>query len=123
MLDLARDVSMVGIARQTKGAADTVSNLSAVVLPQDAYIIELGKRRLAAIAPANRQAVARWLGESKNRSQPVLSPYLMSAVQAASKIDIVQALDMTDAVAAEAIRAKLNLSSVASKASPKVDVG
>jgi hypothetical protein len=73
--------------------------LSALVLPQDAYIVELGKQRLAAMAPANRQAVVRWLRESINRSEPALSPYLTAAVQsAAEKIDIVEALDMTDAI-------------------------
>ncbi|HEY1784827.1 MAG TPA: hypothetical protein VGG30_04730 [Pirellulales bacterium] len=123
LLDLSRDVSLVSIARQTKGSPDTVADFSALVLPRDAYIVELGKRRLAAMVPANRQAVVRWLRESGNRSQPALSPYLTAAVQAAAKIDIVQALDMTDALPPDVIRAKLNLSSVVGKATPKVDVG
>jgi hypothetical protein len=122
LLDLSRDVSMASIARQTKGTPDTVANLSALVLPQDVYIVELGRRRLAALAPANRQAVARWLRESLHRSEPALSPYLTAAVQAAAKIDIVQALDMTDAVPPDVIRAALNLSNVVGKAKPKVDI-
>ncbi len=122
ILDLARDVSLIGLARQTKGVPDRVGNLSALVLPQDAYIVELGPRLLAAIEPANRQAVARWLRESQQRSQPALSPFLISAIAAAAKTDIVQALDMTDAVPADVIRAKLSRSQVVSKAEPKVDV-
>ncbi len=122
LLDLSRDVSMVSIARQTKGITDTVASLSALVLPQDAYIVELAKRRLAVMAPGNRQAVVRWLHESRDRPEPALSPYLMAAVSAASKIDVVQALDMTDAVPADVILAKLNVSKVISGAKPKVDV-
>ena len=78
LLDLSDDVSMISLARQTKGTLDTVANLSAIVLPQDAYLVELSKHRLAAMTPANRQMVVRWLRESLNRSQPALSPYLMA---------------------------------------------
>ena len=122
VLDVTDEISMPNIARQTKGAPDTVANLSAIVLPQDAYIVELDQHRMAAMVPANRQAVSRWLHESAGRSQPALSPYLTAAVQAAGKIDIVQALDMSDAVPPDVIREKLKVSNVVGNARPQVDI-
>ncbi len=122
LLELNRDLSIVNLARQTKGTADTVVKLNAVVLPEDAYIVEFDSRHVAGLAPANRQAAVRWLKEVSGRSQSKLTPYLERALQLTSKIDLVEALDMEDAIPPEAIRMKLKTSQVVSSAKPTVDV-
>ncbi len=122
VVELNRDVSLANLARQTRGRPDVVADLEAVVLTQDAYIIALDKRHVAGISPANRQAAVRWLREVLHQEKPALTPYLMSAVEAAEKIDLVEALDMQDALPPDVIRAKLAASNVVSGAKGKVDL-
>src|SRR5688500_10574064 len=59
--DLAKTRTAAEIARLTKGTLDPIGDTPAVVLRDNAYAIELGPKRVAAMAPANRQSVARWL--------------------------------------------------------------
>ncbi len=122
LLQASHDVTLVNLARQTHGRSDVVADLPAVVLPQDAYVVALNKRQIAGLSPANRQATIRWLREVLHRDKPALSPYLASAVELASHIDIVEALDMQDAVPADVIRAKVKASAAVAGAKPAVNV-
>ena len=120
LVDLIREVSMASVARQTKGLPDTIGRFPAVVLREDAYIIDLGKNQVAAMSPANRQAVLRWIRQTQKRTDPAISPYLQRAIALADKIDIVQALDMEGVVPESVVREKLKSSSAL--AGKKVDV-
>ncbi|HTU24498.1 MAG TPA: hypothetical protein VMF30_03815, partial [Pirellulales bacterium] len=122
LLALDRDVSLANLARQSHGRTDTVVKLEAVVLPQDAYIVALEHRLVAGLSPANRQATVRWLREIDGREQSQLSPYLAAAVREAGHIDIVEALDMRDAVPADVIRAVVGNSQAVAAAKPAPDV-
>ena len=110
IVDSTREVSMTNVARQTKGLPDTIGEFPAVALKQDAYIIAFGKKQVAAMAPANRQAVVRWIRQTQNRTEPAISSYLQNAVARADKIDIVQALDMQDVIPEAIVREKLKAS-------------
>jgi hypothetical protein len=116
--DLADSRTAATIARASKGILDPIGKWPAVALRDDSYVVELGDKRLGAMAPANRQAVARWLREIQSRSAPALSSYLKGSLVASDKSQIVTAFDLEDAVPPEVIRAKL----AASEAAKKLDV-
>ena len=99
---------------------DPIGNVPAVALRDDSYLAELGPKRLGAMAPANRQAVARWLRDVQSRTAPGLSPYLNGSLVASDQSQIVMAFDLEDAVPPDIIRAKL--ASSAAIASKKIDV-
>jgi hypothetical protein len=112
--------SIAQIARLSKGTLDPIGDVPAVALRDDSYIVELGQQRLGAIAPANRQAVARWLREVQTRTSPALSSYLKGSLVASDQSQIVLAFDLEDAVPPDIIRAKLASSDAI--ASKKVDL-
>ena len=114
----ARTAAM--IARTSKGVLDPIGKLPAVAIRDDSYIVELGSKRLGAMAPANRQAVARWLRETQSRSTPALSTYLKGSLIASEKSQIVVAFDLEDAIPPEVIRA--NLAASETLAAKKVDL-
>jgi hypothetical protein len=116
--DLADSRTAAMIARVSKGILDPIGKWPAVALRDDSYVVELGNKRLGAMAPANRQAVARWLREIQSRTAPVLSSYLKGSLVASDKSQVVMAFDLEDAVPLEVIRAKL----AASEAAKKLDI-
>jgi hypothetical protein len=118
--DLTEGRSVAQIARLTKGTLDQIGDVPAVSLRDDSYVVELGSKRLGAMAPANRQAVARWLREVQSRMAPELSAYLKGSLVASDQSQIVMAFDLDDAIPPDVIRAKL--ASSAAIASKKVDV-
>ncbi|HVX11610.1 MAG TPA: hypothetical protein VHC22_10550 [Pirellulales bacterium] len=120
VVDLADARTTAMIARATKGVLDPIGNVPAVALRDDSYVVEFGQKKLGAMAPANRQAVARWLREIQARSVPALSAYLKGSLVASEKSQIVMAFDLEDAIPPEVIQAKLATSETL--ATKKVDV-
>ena len=118
--ELSESRSAAQIARLTKGTLDPIGDVPAVALREDSYIAELGQKRLGAMAPANRQAVARWLREVQSRTAPALSSYLKGSLVASDQSQIVMAFDLEDAIPPDVIRAKLASSEAI--ASKKIDV-
>jgi hypothetical protein len=105
--DFADPRLVADIARQSKGAMDNVGDFPAVVLSDDSYCVQLEETRLGIMAPANRQTVSRWLRDAAARKEPVVAPYLMGALSASEKSQIVIAFDLQDAVPIDLIRTKL----------------
>lgn len=118
--ELADTRTAAMIARTSKGALDPIGKFPAVAIRDDSYVVELGNKRLGAVAPANRQFVARWLREIQSRTTATLSSYLKGSLAASEKSQIVVAFDLEDAVPPEVIRAKLAASETL--AAKKVDV-
>jgi hypothetical protein len=104
-----RPVSMSKVAAMTKGTDGEIEGTPAVALPGDAYVVRFEKNVAAAMAPANRQAIARWLREVKLRSKPALSPYLTEAFEYANGLGtpIILAIDLENAASIEHIRMAL----------------
>ena len=104
-----RPVSMTKVASMTKGTAGEIEGTPAVALPGDAYVVRFEKNIAAAMAPANRQAVARWLREVNLRNKPSLSPYLTEAFEYANSLGtpIILAIDLDNAASLEHIRLAL----------------
>jgi hypothetical protein len=109
ILELDHEPAMDKVAEMTGGTADTVNGKEAVDLPEDAYVVKFAKSTAAFMAPANRQAVGRWLRESESRTAPALSPYLMEAYRFANDVGtpVILALDLEDALPLAGLKAQL----------------
>ena len=119
--DLGRPRSAAELARVTKGVLDPLGDMPAVALRDDAYAIELKPNRLAAMTPANRQAVVRWLREAAKRPAPALSPYLTGSLIAVEKSPLVIAFDLEDAVPPDILRIKLSQSAALKDSTVNLD--
>jgi hypothetical protein len=98
------------MARREGGTIDDVNDTFVVRSPRDVYFTYLTDTELAAIYPANRQALARWLKTAKANKAPELSPYLMKAVAVAETTPVVIALDLTDSLDPALIKLGLSIS-------------
>ena len=92
--DLERAPSMGKIAKEYLGTPDKFGDTEAVALPNDAYVVSLRQNVLGAMAPANRQLVARWIRELESPSK--LSDYLQKAAGYSDEAgtEIIMALDL-----------------------------
>ena len=109
VLDLNVDPSMESIARRQQGRRDMVAGASAVVLPDDTYLVQFGPRTVGRMSPANRQSVARWVRQSQAKSDLSLSPYLTEAVSFAEEAgtEIIMSMDLQDVITPEVAREKM----------------
>ncbi len=105
--EFGRPRSAAEVARAAKGVLESIGQTPAVALRENAYALELGPRRFAAMAPANRQAVSRWLRDTESAAAPGVSPYLKATLVAAQQSAVVVAFDLEDAIPPDVIRAKL----------------
>ncbi len=110
--DFGKPRSAAEVARASKGVLDPFGRTPAVALRDNAYAIELGPQRFAAMSPANRQSVARWLRETEGRKSPALTPFLKEAITTAKKSGMVMVFDLEDAIPPDIVRAKLAASAV-----------
>ena len=104
VMDLNDAPAMALIAKAYRGETDTIEGLPAVALPQDAYVVKLGPKTLGAMSPANRQAVVRWVRESKSGAAG-LSPYLARAAGYSDRAgtEIIMALDLEGLLAPQQV--------------------
>jgi hypothetical protein len=119
--ELSKDADVLRAERDYKGTKDTVEGLTCLALPNGAYLVLFEPRVVGALAPANRQALAKWIREVKTSNAPRLSEFLAKAAKPMeSNADIIMAIDSTDALPPEAIKARIG--SAESLANSKVDM-
>ena len=111
--------SMASLAKMAHSAVETIGDRQALALKDNSYLIDLGDNRFGIMAPANRQAVARWLRDTEARTMPVLSPYLQATLTASQTSEVVVAFDLEDAIPLDVISGKLATS--AALAGKKID--
>lgn len=109
ILDSDTDISMDEIAKNRGGVLDTIEGLPAVVLPNDTYVLQLGPRTLGAMGPGKRQAVVRWIRESRDTSLPRLPGYLdkLASYSDTAGSEIIMGIDLQGALALERVVMKL----------------
>jgi hypothetical protein len=109
ILQMNPPVRVEDIARNTDGKYDRLGSLEAVRLPQDAYVVSFPDSVFGIMAPANRQAVKKWVQEVGELSQPGLSPYLLEAHRVADEIGtpIIMAIELEDAFSEAEVMARL----------------
>jgi hypothetical protein len=94
---LSKDLNLAEIAGAEQGSVDKVAGQSVVLSPRNAYFVPFGPKVAGMMRPANRQELSRWLQFAKQSKDVSLSPYLKSAVAAASaKNQVVMAMDTED---------------------------
>jgi hypothetical protein len=107
VMGMKEPVPMRLIARAEGGYVDEIRGVKVAWVPSDAYFIEIDTETLGLMAPANRQAIARWSDHEKT-PQVGLSEYLKSAATQVDKgTQAVLAIDATDAIQTHRVKAKL----------------
>ncbi len=100
-------LDILDISKRVNGNLETIGDKKAVVLPSDAYLVQVDDSTLVSMSPANRQMATRWLRSSMNSSVN-LSPYLMSAVKFADEnADVIVALDIEGVINEKEIAERL----------------
>lgn len=77
LFGLTESIPLRLVARAEGGYVDKVEGTDAVWIPSDAYILQAGEKTLVMQAPANRQAVARWI-ERQNQTSCRKSPITLA---------------------------------------------
>ncbi len=106
--NITYQASMPKIAARWQGEVDRVAGRSAVRMPDDSYVVDLGPSIVGAMRPASRQSVTRWLEKTSRTGSGNLSPYMEEAKNYAVKqgTPIILALDLEHVVSESAIRGK-----------------
>jgi hypothetical protein len=109
IMRVKNEPAVESVARMSGGSVEQLDGIQTVALPGDAYLVNFGNKIVGAMAPANRQAVSRWLREIKGRKGSGLSPYLTEALGFANDVGtpVVLALDLEHAVSVDQVRLAL----------------
>lgn len=121
-MKLKGEPSLERLAAATGGHLGKIGELNFVATPGNAFIVQFAPHVVGAMAPTNRQMVARWIREVKAQPAGNLSAYLQEASAFATNLGtpVVLALDLEDAVSHEQIHRAVRESETLTKA--KVDV-
>jgi hypothetical protein len=106
LADLSRAMTPEDFIRREGGRLDTLRGQKVVVTPRDLVLVPLSPTLVAARQPADRQALGRWIDASRQARSGGPSVYLQQAVVLA-RAPVVAAIDLTDAVDADSMRARL----------------
>lgn len=99
VMTLSEAMPMRSIARAEGGYVETISGVPAAWVPSNAYFLEVGATEIAAMFPANRQQVSRWIDFASGSATIQVSSYLKQVAAGISPdAPIVLGLDLTDAV-------------------------
>ena len=109
LFGLTESIPLNLVARLEGGYVDKIEDVEVAWLPSDAYMTEAGKNTLIMQAPADRQAVARWINSSKNKPEVMeISDYLGVAIAAMNREpQIVMALDARNAIQRHRVEQRL----------------
>ncbi|MBC7852517.1 MAG: hypothetical protein IAF94_03690 [Pirellulaceae bacterium] len=109
IMEIDHEPSQAKAVALTGGKADTIIGREAVALPGNAYLVRLATKTVAFMAPANRQAVARWMKEIDSRPVMGLSPYLTEAYSYANDVGtpIILSMDLEDIVTPQSLTARM----------------
>lgn len=104
---------MVVIAKKSGGTRDTIGGHEAVLLPGGTYVVQCDPFTYATMAPAGRQAVARWMSETESAA-PRFTPYLQEAIGYAedSGTELIMAIELTDGFDPTVVKTRVEESSL-----------
>jgi hypothetical protein len=122
VMELDEPVPIRAIARGEAGYADTISGLSTAITPRNLAFVDMGDNVLAAVRPADRQFLSRWISSTRPAPRLDLSEYLKSALPLVNdRAQTLLAVDMTDVLSPHDVEAKL--AKAAWMSSKQSDVG
>ena len=117
VMQLSEPMGMRSIARSEGGYVETLRNRDIAWTPSNAYFIKLNDRELGVVYPADRQFTSRWIGFAEKNTRPMLSDYLSEATKNTSdKVQILQAIDLTDVVQPHTLDERIQNSELFKKA-------
>jgi hypothetical protein len=96
VIELDQDLSSTEMNKMRRGTLETIEGLPAIARPNDTYLVKLAPKLVGAMGPANRQAVVRWIRDTRKPLPPPLSPYLQKAAVYSDKAgsEIIMAIDL-----------------------------
>ena len=99
IVELDMRPSLDKIAEIHGATKDKLDGYNALMLPQDAFLIQFDPKTLGVMRPANRQAVLRWLKSMDLAAGPQLSPYILQAAGYSDDAgsEIIMAVDLAGA--------------------------
>lgn len=103
------------LAAQEGGTTDEIGGQLTVISPRDVYFTSFPGNTFAAMYPADRQYVSRWLKANKADKLPPLAPYLKAAADGAAGNTVTIALDLEDVLDPAILRFGLAASPVLAK--------
>lgn len=108
LFGLTESVPLGAVASAEGGYVDKIGDVDVAWLPSDGYVLKDGETTLLMLAPADRQAAARWISNQSNSQTMVISDYLGIALAAMSRApQIVMALDATNAIQGHRVEQQL----------------
>ncbi len=114
LMGMKEPFSMSLVARAEGGYADTINGVKVAWVPSDAYFIEVDPQTLGLMAPANRQAIARWADRATKPATAELSEFLTASTKLVGQgAQVVMAIDTTDAIQAHRVQTQLEKSDLA----------
>jgi hypothetical protein len=81
VMDLAYEPSVPKAASRLGGTVDNIEGEEAVRLRDTSYLVKFGPRIAAALAPATRRDVGRWINQVHASETGALSPYLKESIK------------------------------------------
>jgi hypothetical protein len=108
LMSLTEALSIKTIARAEGGYVDPIGGKQAAWTPSDAYFVDLGGSKLAAMYPANRQSIGNWIGDVDAKRTGLASDYLKATVASVTgPCQIAMGLDLKNVVRPHKLREKL----------------
>lgn len=108
LFGLTESIPLNLVARLEGGYVDKIGDVEVAWLPSDAYVANAGENTLIMQAPADRQAVARWINTKKKSEAMEISDYLGVALAAMNREpQIVMALDARNAIQRHRVEQRL----------------
>ena len=96
--------SLADVSQHFGGIEDTISNMSALRVADDSYVVRFSDQLLGAFGPGNRQLVSSWLEQTDVQ----LSPYLREALgYEDAGADVILAIDTTNALTPALVEQRL----------------
>lgn len=100
--------SLEKVAEGEGGHTDEVDGLGAVWSPRDMFMVKFAPRTFGLMSPANRQAVLRWIRQSKTQAVTALPRFLVGAVdQMSPQTQMLLALDLEGVASPAEVRPDL----------------
>ena len=116
VMGLTEQMPMRLIARAEGGSLDVINGVQTALIPSDAYFVEIDRNILGLAAPADRQAVGRWINGNAGKPSLDISDYLDRAASAMSHgPHVVIALDSANALQVQRIKQRLEETEFAAK--------
>jgi hypothetical protein len=111
IIDVGKEWDVEDLAKRERGRVTMAGGEYVVLSSRQAYFIPY-KNYMAVVTPSDRNELREWIKWAKKNKEPVLDPYLLTAVREETTAPILIAIDAQDMVDAPEMRKALGMSPV-----------